>query len=862
MLIRGKAPRLSFLKNSRKKFSLRIFILICLLGCCFTILKISNTKVRTYGYTSSWDFAKTIITNYFNGMNAQCEKVSIEIKDKDYKLLEKNRARALERNLIINNIDGEYVPATFQYKGNKIKIKLRLKGHMTDHLQDDKWSFRIKIEDNNSFFGMKKFSIQHPGTRGYIYEWIYHELMKQEDIIALRYKFINVSVNGRDWGVYAVEENFDKALIENNNRKKAPILRFNPDLYWVDRYNELLHTKPINEFSSYYSANFEAFDEKNILADSIQQKYYLKAIALVDGLRSKKLSVEQVFDIDRLARFHAIIDLVGGEHSIDWSDTKYYYNPITEKLEPISYESFSDFPLRTIAGSYRYVELDSLNESYDEWHTTLFSNPVFFGAYVHQLERISEPNYLNVFFKSIEKELNNNLAILNKEFPYKKFNRNTYFQNQLMIKKILSPPQTFHAYFKGKENGLLHLQLGGIESLPSEIKSISIGTVNCKVDKRTIIPSKQKNDFVRYKDVFFIIPDGLKWNDSMKSSIMVNYSVLGASILKQKLAFLFPHTDEEFVRDDLQYEKGNINEFPSIEVNEQSKTILFKDKKVVITHDLIIPKGYSVYSTSGLVIDIRTHAKIITHSPFYFKGQEDEAIQIGTSDSTGQGIEFIHSQSSIFENVIFSGFSKIEDKQWERKGAITMYESNVDFKDCSFVNIHAQSVINFIRSNFKLRFCSFLNIDNSVLKIEYSEGEIINSVFEQCKYNAMDILQSKLKLNSVSLVDIKNVALFCRGGSQINSNDLKIKNAGIAVVGLNSADLNFNLVSIYNANYGIVAFKNKHGYGSPRITIKNVELKSVKNNYLIETNSSIVVNGGEVKDYKDNVEERVKEYCK
>ncbi|MEI6488485.1 MAG: CotH kinase family protein [Bacteroidota bacterium] len=795
-------------------------------------------------------------------MNSQCEKISIEIKDKDYKLLEENRARALERNLIINNIDGEYVPATFEYQGKKIKIKLRLKGHMTDHLQENKWSFRIKIEDNNSFCGMKKFSIQHPGTRGYIYEWIYHELMKQEDIIALRYKFIDVSVNGRDWGIYAVEENFDKALIENNNRKKAPILRFNPDLYWVDRYNELLHIKPINEFSSYYSANFEAFDEKNVLADSIQKKYYLKAIALVDGLRRKKLSVEQVFDIDRMARFHAITDLVGGEHSIDWSDTKYYYNPITEKFEPISYESFSDFPIRTLSGSCRYVELDSLNENYDEWHTALFSNPVFFSAYIRQLERISEPNYLSVFFKSIDKELNNNLSILNKEFPYKKFNKNTYFRNQLMIKKILSPPQTFQAYFKGKENGLIHLQLGGIESLPTEIKSISIGRVNCMVNKRTIIPSKPKSDFVKFKDVFFSMPDSLKWNDSMKSSIMVNYSILGASVLKQTPAFPYTHTDEEFVREDLRDERGNMNEFQFLEVDENSKTILFKDKKVVITRDLIIPKGYSVYSTSGLVIDIKNHAKIITHSPFYFKGQEDEAIQIGTSDSTGQGIEFINSQTSIFENIIFSGFSKIEDRLWERKAAITLYESKVDFKDCSFVNIHSQNVINFIRANFKLKFCSFLNIDNTILKIEYSEGEIMNTVFEKCKFNAIDILQSKLKLNSVSLFDMKNVALFCRGGAQVICNDLKIVNSEIAIVGLNSSDLNFNLVSISNASYGIVAFKNKHGYGSPRISIKNVELKSVKNNYLIETNSSIVVNGGEVKDYKDNVEERVKEFCK
>ena len=202
----------TFYKKNKKKVKRGIFLLLLALVVAGGF--VGSKMVKGKGYNGLWDFTKTVVSNYWKGMDAKPENLSIEIKEKDYKLLEKNRNKALERGIIINDMDGEYVPAEMQYNGKKISVKLRLKGHMTDHLQDNKWSFRIKVKDKGSFMGMKRFSIQHPGTRGYIYEWIYHELMRREEVIALRYKFINVTVNGRDWGIYAVEENFEDELVE------------------------------------------------------------------------------------------------------------------------------------------------------------------------------------------------------------------------------------------------------------------------------------------------------------------------------------------------------------------------------------------------------------------------------------------------------------------------------------------------------------------------------------------------------------------------------------------------------------------------------------------------------------------------
>lgn len=842
------------------KFRVGVKSIFLLLIIAFLIIAgiISSSRLQKAGFSGIADFLKTVSTNYFNGMNANPEKISIEIKEKDFKLLEQHREVALKRDLIINNIDGEYVPATFEYQGKKMKVKLRLKGHMTDHLQNNKWSFRIKLEDNNSFFGMKKFSIQHPGTRGYVYEWIYHELMKREDIITLRYKFINVTVNGREWGIYAVEENFDKALIENNNRKKGPIVRFNPDLYWVDRYNELVHKKPVAEFANYYSANLEAFDEKNILGDSIQKAYFLKALALVDGLRSKKLSVDQVVDVERLAKFHAITDLVGGEHSLDWSDTKYYFNPVTEKLEPISYESFSDFPIRSLIGNYRYVELDSAIGNYEDWHTALFSNTVFFKAYVHQLERIAEPNYLNTFFNTINSELKNNLAILYKEFPYKKFDKQCYYQNQLMIKKILSAPQSFYAYYNNISNNQLHLQIGSIESLPIEIKYVSIGNTNFLPLHQIIIPPKTRNNFIKYKDYSFLLPDDIIWNNKLSASIEVHYSVLGASKVQKTAAFPYLHPENEYIASDLKNKVGNINEFPFLLIDEKSKSIIIKGEKCVINKDLIIPEGYTVFANPSLSINLINSAKIISYSPFVFKGGEDEIIIIETSDSTGQGLEFINSKTSVFEYVVFKNFPVINDKQWSRTAAVTFYESKVTFNNCTFYNSKAEHAVNIICSDFKFKECSFEKNHQSALKIEFSTGEINNAVFENCNSNAIDIIQSALKLNSVYINGAKNKAINIKDGSQMTCNDIRILNSKIAVSALNLNTVNIHKIAISNSAYGFVTYKNKQGYGYPSFNISELTLQNVKKNYLIESKSNIIVDNKQIIEETNNVESIIK----
>ncbi|MGZ4158980.1 MAG: CotH kinase family protein, partial [Bacteroidia bacterium] len=743
--------------------------------------------------------------------------------------------------------------ATIEYQGKKLKVKLRLKGHMTDHLQDQKWSFRVKVKDSDSFMGMKRFSIQHPGTRGYIYEWIYHQLMKREDIIALRYKFINVTLNGRDWGVYAVEENFDDELTENNNRLRGPIIRFNPDLYWIDRYNELIQSKPVAEFAAYNSAPVEAFREDKVLKDSLQRKYYLKAIALMDGFRSRRLSVTDVFDINRLAKFHAIIDLVGGQHSLDWSDIKYYYNPTIARLEPVAYESFSEFPFEEISGNYRFVELDS-SKNYQDLHTALFSDPQFFREYIKELERISEPSYLDKFFNETNTELQNNLAILYKEFPYKKFDKQDYYNNQEMIKKILFAPKSFHAYLSSVLNNQVHLKIGSIDALPVEIKSLSIGNNIAMPVKEIILPSKQSNKFVEYKDCAFVLPASITRADSLISLIKVNYTILGSSVKRETKVFPFPHTDNEYISEDLKNKKSTVKDFSFLFVDEPNKRIFIKSGNQTITSDMIIPAGYQLIANEGVSLDLKNNSKIISYSAMIFNGSEDEPVKIESSDSTSQGIEIISASKSVLNYVSFKRFSKISDNQWQRKGAITFYESPVEFNNCNVSDIKAENAINIIRSDFVFKNCLFQKMNYNAVDIDFSEGTFTSCAFESCNKNALDITMSKVKLSSLYISGSGNKAINVKDGGQLSGNDVRIKNSNICLLAEDLSSIDFKNVTMTDSKIGLVAYQNKSGTGHPSVKINSITFTDVKTPYLKEQKSSIKVDGKEtgeeIKDVK------------
>lgn len=186
--------------------------------------------------------------------------------------------------------------------------------------------------------GLKTFSIQHPQTRNYLHEWFVHQIFEKENLLSTKYDFLTVKINGINKGAYAIEEHFDKQLLESRNRREGPIVKMDESGFWETQLIPS-YIKNTGIRLPYYEASYiNVFKKKRTLKNKILKQQFLEASKLLTLYKNKFKHPEQIFDIKGLAKFYAIHEISNSYHGLDWHNRRFYFNPITEKLEHIGYD--------------------------------------------------------------------------------------------------------------------------------------------------------------------------------------------------------------------------------------------------------------------------------------------------------------------------------------------------------------------------------------------------------------------------------------------------------------------------------------------------------------------------------------------
>ena len=71
-----------------------------------------------------------------------------------------------------------------------------------------------------------------PNTRSFSHQSVNHKLNEKEGVLTTRYSFMPVYINGVEIGVYAIEEHFEKQLLESKDKREGPILKFDEEGVW------------------------------------------------------------------------------------------------------------------------------------------------------------------------------------------------------------------------------------------------------------------------------------------------------------------------------------------------------------------------------------------------------------------------------------------------------------------------------------------------------------------------------------------------------------------------------------------------------------------------------------------------------
>jgi hypothetical protein len=795
-----------------------------------------------------------IVPNFIKGqLSAKPERLTIDIKHEDFQRLAYSRELALQRRILMTT-DDDFVPAKVRYQDKTYDVKMRLKGDWVDHLLGDKWSFRIVLKGDATIFGMKQFSIHQPKTRNYIYEWIYHQTLRRENILSLRYDFIEVTLNGKDLGVYALEEHFEKRVIEHNRFREGPILKFNEELLWADRaehyrFGDLSPTG----LQAERVGNIYAFKLGRIMGDAGLYSQFMLANNLLDSFRYKKLPAHKVFDIDKLATFFAIADLLGSTHSAVWHNLRFYYNPITSLLEPIGFDANAGHPTAQVLGSSRDLEGETDPFKFKD---IAFSDMMLFEAYIKALQKVSAPSYLDSLFHDIDAEMEQKLSIIYMGEPHFYFTKKVFYDNQETIRLTLHPAKGLHAYCGAATNDYLALELGNIQVMPIEVLSASFkDAIFFAPKERVILPPLRPAAPVDYRRFDFACPQGFVWSDTMRASLKINYRVLGAEEKRQDAIFEWPRHTENFLENDFMWQDANARQFAFLAFDDSTRRIFIKPGSWSIDRNLIIPRGYRVICGEGTRLNLSNGALILSYSALEWRGSEEFPIVIESKDSTGQGLAVLNAHAaSVFEHVKFDNLSNPEQKGWKLTGAVTFYESPINTVNTQFIGNRCEDGVNVFRSDFHFDKTLFQNTKSDAFDADFSNGKFTNSSFINCGNDGLDVSGSVVELRHVYINGTGDKGVSGGEFSHVQADNIEIHHAEIAVASKDKTELNINNVKIDSCGVGFTAYRKKPEFGAASIIAKHVQMGRCKAPFLIENNSSMKLDGKVIATEHDHVE--------
>ncbi len=765
----------------------------------------------------------------------------------------------------------------------EVPVSLRLKGDWGDHLlTPSKLSFRIDPKDNETVMGMSRFSIQHPGTRYFYFEPMIMNQMRQRGVLTPRYFFARVWINDYPIGVMALEEHFTKELLESQGRREGSILGFDEDPIWHQRHlnhnthknHQFLVRNGINRgYTTHQLIDLSLKDYRKVthVSNDLPSTQSNLGQSLLNDYLKGSIGASQVFDLQQISSWWVISHMWGACHGLVDHNRRFYFNTITNKLEPIAFDSSP--------------EPSKFKMCADELHTTkLFTDSNFLEYLYSELEWWANLLYDEKYIDDFEQEKQHYKTLLDIEgLEYPDTNVHVLRSNlsKLIENVVKIIPEheaddgklsklddiSYKVFLEGDIDFYMPLRSHVYFDNPSNRDELTIELKNLTLDKIRIKEiyyqhSNSNNHEVLDKDFFIDTfneenPEAnthkttrtIRWhtNYPQKSELRISYQLKDKSYDQ-----LIPlqHRNHDFSFSNL---LENTNEVSSkIIIQENQQNIIFPPARYVFNKNYSLPKGWSMLVLPGSEL-VFEGVSLRLQGELNMVGDLDNPIHINVKTNTTfkgigiwGGIHVVQSDKlSRLEHVYVHGNdANLANRQdyFGLTGCLNFYESDVEIYQSHFKNAQCEDALNIVRSTYHL---NQIHIDSSradAFDSDFSEGTITNSHFTNIGNDGVDISGTTLELNDSFFTAIGDKAISVGEKSQLISDNLLIKqtSTGVASKDLSTAKLsNISFEDVKGT--GLITYIKKPEYGPASITCGNCTFINTAETYANQSYSTITL---------------------
>lgn len=759
------------------------------------------------------------------------EEVQTIPLDVDPAAMEQLKAKQQEalRTGVLHTGNKDWVPVSFLSGDKKYKGRMRLKGDWTDHLIGEKWSFRIELQDSSTWKRMPEFSLHNPATRHYLDEWVFHQWLQAEGVLTTQYGFVHLNLNGKSLGLYAYEEHFGKELLERQHRREGPIIRFNEEGYWQLETDQIPNgVNAAERIPLAESAPIDGFHMKQTLSDSLLRQQFLVAQSLLQQFRSGSRSPAQIFDLEKMAAFFAILDLTQAHHAIIWHNLRFYFNPVTQLLEPIGFDGYTEeggynWIKRPFIAHARHIEFLSADFR-ERIFEPLLLDRKFLEIYLAKLERFTTKEYLTDLLLQLKPGATQASTWLAREFDNYYWNPAPFFTAAGEIRQALhAPKQTAAtAWTVSREGKTKTVHVENFHCVPL-IARLPDGSDQLIPAFSGQLPA----DFVRLslpadaKKLKLIVPGGI---DTLSIDILSWPPPLPQTAAQEVWSQAKPESNALFT------------------VNEG--TIIFATGAHRVMQPIVIPAGYTVVMQQGTELDFVNSSYFLCRSPLIIKGTEEEKVRITSSDHSARGFTIIQPNGAcLLHHAEFSDFGTLNLPGWTLTGAVTFYEAEVKLMHCAFTASHCEDALNLIRCIFTMESCRVAQTSGDGFDADFCTGTILSSQFMHTTNDGLDMSGSKITVNACTFHHNGDKGVSVGEESSASLNDIFIYES---VTGIASKDLSraeANRITMNAVKTGFALYQKKPEYGPAQMKVLQYKGDKVNALHSVATGCTLELNG-------------------
>ncbi len=755
--------------------------------------------------------------------------LDIQVDEQAYRQLKAKREEALQRgNLIAGKKD--LVPARLHVDNRNIPAKIRLKGDLLDHLQGKKWSFRILCEEGYNWRGMHIFSVHNAASRYYLDEWIYHRLLLDEDLLTTPYDFLKVSLNGDFLGIYAFEEHFTDELLLSQGREPGVIVRIDEAGHWLQA-SQNLKDRP----AWYQSAAYLPYERKKMRNDPHRFQQWLRAQELLYGFFKGELKPAEVFDTARMARFIAITDLARAFHALNFTNIRFYYDPLHDRLEPLGYDGYSTdgtrwFQPPAIFGSHynsrsKNTYRPGVEDAYLAYR--LFNDTSFTKKYLRALNEVTSEEFVNDFLQRHLPQMELREEFLREEYTAYDFKWADYFQNAKEIQKLLNPLALTSVKAWAGDAGQLVLE--NYFLFPIEVVGFGDGQ---KVDYKLETPffMEAYDRAVPVKRYEMTLPRKYKYIfvRTLGLSKLHRERITKWQAPKQPQIWRKPNpTPPDFVRD----------------LGE--KVWLLPSGKYVFYEDWLLPSGHLLRVGPGVEIDLQDGAMIVSEASLDWQGTAENPIRIYSSDQSGGGVLLLEAaQKSFLSHVYIEGMRDRRLQPPFTRASFTVFQSEVVLAHILLKNSGSENALHLLQSKYQIEDLLVRNAAGDAVDADRSTGEMFDVHIERCGEDGIEISSGFANLKDLYFREVREAGIRAGSGAEVVARNISLENCQQGLAAHDGAVFRAEHITAENLRQLLLAYrKNDEAAAGGRLEVKQVNANQVDLLYLLDNESEIIIDG-------------------